>query len=89
MTNMLTYSDNSLKFQYDFVIHLVIHQILALIGCFLTEQSSYTWREEFRTNNVKAKTCLFTGQVDVQYTPITTYNPDSRDNNLCDKKYSL
>ena len=76
MTNMLTYSDNSLKFQYDFVIHLVIHQILALIGCFLTEQSSCTWWEEFRTNNVKAKTCLFTGQVD----------PDSRDKILCDKR---
>ena len=89
MTNMLTYSDNSLKFQYDFVIHLVIHQILALIGCFLTEQSSYTWREEFRTNNVKAKTCLFTGQVDVQHMPftyVTLYNPDSLDNNLCDKR---
>ena len=60
-----------------------------LIDCFFIEQSSCTWREELRTNNVKAKTCLFTGQVDVQYTPITTYNPDFRDNNLCDKKYSL
>ena len=41
-----------------------------------------------RTNNVKAKTCLFTGQVDVQHMPFTyvTYNPDSRDNNLCDKR---
>ena len=89
MTNMLTYSDNSLKFQYDFVIHLVIHQILALIGCFLTEQSSCTWWEEFRTNNVKAKTCLFTGQVDVQHMPftyVTLYNPDSRDKILCDKR---
>ena len=25
MTNMLTYSDNSLKFQYDCIIHLIIH----------------------------------------------------------------
>ena len=59
-----------------------------LIGCFLIEQSSYTWREELRTNNVKAKTCLFTGQVDVQHMSFTyaTYNPDSRDNNLCDKR---
>ena len=41
-----------------------------------------------RTNNVKAKTCLFTGQVDVQDMPLTyvTYNPDSRDNDLCDKR---
>ena len=61
---------------------------VVLIRCFLIEQSSYTWREELRTNNVKAKTCLFTGQVDVQHMPFTyaTYNPDSRDNNLCDKR---
>ena len=42
-----------------------------------------------RTNNVKAKTCLFTGQVDVQHMPftyVTLYNPDSLDNNLCDKR---
>ena len=41
-----------------------------------------------RTNNVKAKTCLFTSQVDVQHMPFTyvTYNPDSRDNNLSDKR---
>ena len=25
MTNMLTYLDNSLKFQNDFVIHLITH----------------------------------------------------------------
>ena len=41
--------------------------------------------------DVKAKNCLFTGQVDVQHMPFTyvTYNPNSRDNNLCDKKYWL
>ena len=45
------------------------------------------------TNNVKAKTCLFIGQEDVQHTYMpfsaftyVTYNPDSRDNNLCDKR---
>ena len=45
------------------------------------------------TNNVKAKTCLFTGQVDVQHTYMpfsaftyVTYYPDSRDNNLCGKR---
>ena len=50
-----------------------------LIGCFLIEHSSH---------QVKAKTCLFTGQVDLQHMPFTyvTYNPDSRDNNLCDKR---
>ena len=38
--------------------------------------------------DVKAKNCLFTGQVDVQHMPFTyvTYNPNSRDNNLCDKR---
>ena len=56
-----------------------------MIGCFFIKQSSYTWREEWRTNNVKAKTCLFTGQVDVQHMPftyVTLYNPDSLGNNL-------
>ena len=60
-----------------------------LIGCFFIERSLYTWREELRTNNLKAKTCLFTGQVDVQhmsFTYVTLYNPDSLDNNLCDKR---
>ena len=50
----------------------------ALIGCFFIQQSSYTWREELRTNNVKAKTCLFTGQLEVQHMPftyVTLYNP--------------
>ena len=59
------------------------------MDCFFIEQSSYTWREELRTNNVKAKTCLFTGQVDVQHMPftyVTWYNLDSLDNNLCDKR---
>ena len=61
-----------------------------LIGCFFIEQSSYTGStpDELRTNNDKAKTCLLTGQVDVQHMPLTyvTYNPDTRDNNLCDKR---
>ena len=86
------HSGNSLKFQYDFVIHFHISlnskTTAVLIGCFFIEQSSHTWREELRTNNVKAKTCLFTVQVDVQHMPFTyiTYNPDFRDNNLCDKR---
>ena len=29
MTNMITYSDNSLKFQYDFVIHLTRNTCIA------------------------------------------------------------
>ena len=61
----------------------------ALIGCFFIEQPLYTWREELWTNNVKAKTCLFTGQLEVQHMPftyVTLYNPDSLDNNLCDKR---
>ena len=90
------HSDNSLRFQYDFVIHfhILMHNsrnsktTAVLIGCFFIEQSSYIWWDELRTNNVKAKTCLFTGQVDVQHMPFTyvTYNPDSRDNNLSDKR---
>ena len=41
-----------------------------LIGCFFIEQSSCTEEdEELRTNDVKAKTCLFTGQVDVRHMP--------------------
>ena len=86
-------SDNSLKLQYDFVIHfnnlLNSKTTAVLIGCFFIEQSSYARREELRTTNVKAKTCLFTGQVDVQHMPftsVTLYNPDSRDNNLRDKR---
>ena len=41
-----------------------------------------------RTNDVKAKTCLFTGQVDLQHMLFTyaTYNPNSQDNSLCHKR---
>ena len=92
------HSDNSLKIQYDFLVHfknsINSKTTAVLIGCFFIEQSivwlsfRHTRREELGTNNVKAKTCLFTGQVDVQHMPFTyvTYNPDSRDNNLCDKR---
>ena len=47
----------------------------------------HTWREELQTNKEKGKTCLFTGQADVQHMPITcvTYDSDSPDNNLRDK----
>ena len=91
------HSYNSLRFQYHFVIHFNNSRnsktTAVLIGCFFIEQSSYTGWDELRTNNVKAKTCIFTGQVDVKHMPFTyvTYNPDSRDNNLCDKsqEYSL
>ena len=89
--------------QYDFVIHfnnsINSKTTAVLIGCFLIElsivwlASRHTRREELRTNNVNAKTCLFTGRVDEQhiYMPFSTftyvtYNPDSRDNNLCDKR---
>ena len=52
-----------------------------LIGCFFIEQSIVwlasrrTRREELRKNNVKPKTCLFTGQVDVQhiYMPFSAF----------------
>ena len=90
--NACLHLDNSRKFQYDSVIRfnnsLNSKTTAVLIGCFVIEQSSYTWREELWTNNVKAKTCLFTGQVDVQHMPFTyvSYNPCSRDNNLCDKR---
>ena len=98
MTNMLTYSNNSLI--YDFVFYMIwfcnsfnnslnSKTTAALIGCFFLEQSSYTWREVLRTNNVESKTCLFTGQVEVQHMPftyVTLYNPYSLDNNLCDKR---
>ena len=86
------HSYNSLRFQYHFVIHFNNSRnsktTAVLIDCFFIEQSSYTGWDELRTNNVKAKTCLFTGQVDVQHMPFSyvTYNPDSRDNNLCDKR---
>ena len=86
------HSYNSLRFQYHFVIHFNNSRnsktTAVLIGCFFIEQSSYTGWDELRTNNVKAKTCLFTGQVDVQHMPFTyvTYNPDYRENNLCDKR---
>ena len=89
--NACLHLDNSLKFQYDSVIRfnnsLNSKTTAVLIGCFVIEQSSYTWREELWTNNVKAKTCLFTGQVDVQHMPFTyvSYNPCSRDNNLWQK----
>ena len=89
--------------QYDFVIHfnnsINSKTTAVLIGCFFIEQSivwlasRYTRRKELGTNNVKAKTCLFIGQEDVQHTYMpfsaftyVTYNPDSRDNNLCDKR---
>ena len=97
------HSENSLRIQYDFLIHfnnsINSKTTAVLIGCFFIEQSIVwlasrrTRREELRRNNVKPKTCLFTGQVDVQhiYMPFSaftyaTYNPDSRNNNLCDKR---
>ena len=71
------HSDNSLKIQYDFLIHfnnsINSKTTAVLIGCFFIEQSIVwlasrrTRREELRRNNVKPKTCLFTGQVDVQH----------------------
>ena len=59
-----------------------------LIGCSFIEQSLYTWQEELLTNNVQAKSCLFTGQVDVHHMPFTylSLNPDSPDNNLSGKR---
>ena len=97
------HSDNSLKIHNDFLIHfnnsINSKTTAVLIGCFFIEQSivwlasRHTRREELRKNNVKANSCLFTGQVDVQhiYMPFSastyiTYNSDSRDNNLCDKR---
>ena len=83
---------NSLSFQYHFVIHFNNSRnyktTAVTIGCFFTDQSSYTGWDEWRTNNVKAKTCLFTGQVDVQHMTFTyvSYNRDSRDNNMCGKR---
>ena len=43
--------------------------------CPLTGHYFQPW-EELRTNNVKAKTCLFTGQVEVQhiYMPFTVFS---------------
>ena len=71
--------------QYDFVIHfnnsINSKTTAVLIGCFFIEQSIVwlasrrTRREELRRNNVKPKTCLFTGQVDVQhiYMPFSAF----------------
>ena len=89
------HSYNSLRFQYHFLIHFNnswnSKTTAVLIGCFFIEQSSYTGSMRWvanKFNDVKAKTCLFTGQVDVQHMSFTyvTYNPDYWDNNLCDKR---
>ena len=90
-------SDNSLKLQYDFVIHfnnsINSKTTAVLIGCFFIEQS-IVWRASRHTREeLFIHTCLFTGQVDVQHMHMpfsaftyVTYYPDSRDNNLCDKR---
>ena len=83
------HSFNSLRFQHHFVIHFNNSgnpkTTAVLIGCFFIEQSSYTGWDELLTNNVKAKTCLFTGQLDVQYMPFTyvTYNRPIRLTQCC------
>lgn len=63
------------------------HEIFIFKRLLLWLTSCHTWREELQTNKEKGKTCLFTGQADVQHMPITcvTYDSDSPDNNLRDK----
>ena len=62
------------------------HDIFIFKRLLLLLTSSHAWREELQTNKEKDKTCLFTGQADVQHMSFTcvTYDSDSPDNNLCD-----
>ena len=93
MTNMLTFIFNSLSFQYHFVIHFNNsrnYKTTAVpIGCFFTDQSSYTGSDKLRRNNVKGQNLFIhrSGRCTAHAVHLCNlHDPDSRDNNMCDKR---